>query len=88
MTLTSAQLCEVVKDAYECKACAQGWYLLGNTERAKSSAATARHARRRLRAHVRERRRRLRAALDAAGRNIIGRMLADQLLKNEVRSMA
>jgi hypothetical protein len=82
--LTPQQLGEVVEAASHHSEMAQTWYLIGATDHARDHAYIARIARRRIRAHVRERRRRLRAVIAHSEQNIIGRMVVEQILREEM----
>jgi predicted GNAT family N-acyltransferase len=82
--LTHQQFADLVHDFNDHDMMAQSWHLLGNSERSRQHAAISRHAQRRIRAHVRERRRRLRAVLARSEHNIIGRMVVERILREEM----
>jgi hypothetical protein len=82
--MTPPQLADVVSDCYTCRALARGYFIAGDDELARKHAAISRHAQRRIRAHVRERRRRLRAVLARSEHNIIGRMVVERILREEM----
>lgn len=86
--LTAQQFSNLMHDFNDHDLMAQSWHIVGNHERAREHAVIARLARRRIRAHVRERRRRLRAVLARSERNILGRMVVEQILREEMNPLA
>lgn len=82
--LSSEQLSEVAVAACYHSEMAALWYTLGVEHHARDHAYIARHARRRIRAHVRQRRQHLRAVLARSEHNIIGRMVVEQILRGEM----
>lgn len=83
-TLTRWQFSDAIRAAWHFSVQAQTAHRAGDIGRARDYATIARHERKRIRAHVRERRRRLQAALCTYERNLIAPMLVRHLLAREI----